>query len=169
MFHSSGTPSWRHSREAFFCCRARARAARSRGEGDRGRHRVPGISTARPLWRGTGLGGGAARELPTDHATTVRALVRAARWSRAETSGDVNRCPSASARRHGDGWRLAQTCGYAHSPTYKAGVAGSSPAPPTNIFSRRDAPPSRSGPRCQLPVLFRLCSEKYPRPASKTP
>jgi len=64
VFHSSGTPSWRHSREAFFCCRARARAARSRGEGDRGRHRVPGISTARPLWRGTGLGGGRQENCP---------------------------------------------------------------------------------------------------------
>src|SRR5215813_14350415 len=65
--HSSATPFSPYSRESIFCCGAGARAARSRGEGDRGRHSVPGISTARPLLRGTGLGGGGISLLASSH------------------------------------------------------------------------------------------------------
>ncbi len=62
----------------------------------------------------------------------VRALVRAAGRRRMETGEDVSYRTSASARCHGDGWRLAETAEYAYAPTYKAEVAGSIPAPPTN-------------------------------------
>jgi hypothetical protein len=61
----------------------------------------------------------------------VRALVRAVRWSRTDTDGDSHQSRSVSARCHGDGRRLAETCEYAYAPTYKAGVGSSSLPPPT--------------------------------------
>ena len=52
-------------------------------------------------------------------------------------------------------------CGYAHSPTYKAGVAGSNPAPPPLSFATlRSATPFAAA----LSVLLLCrCSEKHPQ------
>src|SRR5262249_24621066 len=102
--HSSATPFSPYSRESIFCCGAGARAARSRGEGDRGRHSVLGISTARPLWRGTGLGGAARAHRP---AQPVRGLVRAGGWRPPDTGGERARGPRCKCPLS---WRRTETC-----------------------------------------------------------